>query len=176
MRTYSCMYLGRGMAWAGGVRWDRAVLAVGLLTVAAYTLGRGMAWAGGVRWDRAVLAVGLLAIAAATNPDDAHFVRFVKEYTQRGLGFLPGDARTPLGRTPLVLSAFPTKSWGAHTERRHRSSLSSGVFPPLRKMTDSALFCLQRWLATCHIMRSRSCQRLEPVDVGSRTFSALVWA
>ena len=55
-----------------------------------------MAWAGGVRWDRAVLAVGLLAIAAATNPDDAHFVRFVKEYTQRGLGFLPGAPPHPL--------------------------------------------------------------------------------
>jgi hypothetical protein len=45
-----------------------------------------------LRWDRAVLAVALAAIAVATNPDQAHFVNFVKEYTQRGLGFLPGDS------------------------------------------------------------------------------------
>ena len=34
--------------------------------------------------------MAVLAIAIATNPDHNHFLKFVQEYTQRGLGFLPG--------------------------------------------------------------------------------------
>lgn len=34
--------------------------------------------------------MALLAIALASTPDEQHFVNFVREYTQRGLGFLPG--------------------------------------------------------------------------------------
>ncbi len=37
-----------------------------------------------------MLSVALLAIALASTPDEQHFVNFVREYTQRGLGFLPG--------------------------------------------------------------------------------------
>lgn len=47
-------------------------------------------WKRVFRWERGVLLVALLAIAVATNPDEQHFVKFVQEYTQRGLGFLPG--------------------------------------------------------------------------------------
>ena len=57
-----------------------------------------------LRWDRAVLAVALGAIAVATNPDQTHFVHFVKEYTQRGLGFLPGALSS--------WDSFPTFSAG----------------------------------------------------------------
>lgn len=45
-----------------------------------------------LRWDKAVLTVALVAIALATTPDEKHFLNFVREYTQRGLGFLPGRA------------------------------------------------------------------------------------
>lgn len=47
-------------------------------------------WRRVFRWERGVLLMALLAIALATNPDEQHFVKFVQEYTQRGLGFLPG--------------------------------------------------------------------------------------
>lgn len=39
-----------------------------------------------------MLTVALVAIALATTPDEKHFLNFVREYTQRGLGFLPGRA------------------------------------------------------------------------------------
>ena len=48
-------------------------------------------WRRVFRWERGVLLAALLAIALATNPDEQHFVKFVQEYTQRGLGFLPGE-------------------------------------------------------------------------------------
>ena len=57
-------------------------------------------WRRVFRWERGVLIVALLAIAVATNPDEQHFVKFVQEYTQRGLGFLPGVPLRPL--TPPV--------------------------------------------------------------------------
>jgi len=47
-------------------------------------------WRRVFKWERGVLLMALLAIAVATNPDEQHFVKFVQEYTQRGLGFLPG--------------------------------------------------------------------------------------
>ena len=53
-------------------------------------------WRRVFRWERGVLCMALLAIAVATNPDEQHFVKFVQEYTQRGLGFLPGLPRTPV--------------------------------------------------------------------------------
>lgn len=58
-------------------------------------------WKRVFRWERGVLLMALLAIAIATNPDEQHFVKFVQEYTQRGLGFLPGmDSLRPL-TTPV---------------------------------------------------------------------------
>ena len=45
-----------------------------------------------LRWEKAWLTVAMVAIALATAPDEKHFVNFVREYTQRGLGFLPGTA------------------------------------------------------------------------------------
>ncbi|CAL5224585.1 g7292 [Coccomyxa viridis] len=53
-------------------------------------------WKRVFRWERGVLLVALLAIAVATTPDEQHFVKFVQEYTQRGLGFLPGFAASSL--------------------------------------------------------------------------------
>ncbi|CAL8464708.1 g4243 [Coccomyxa elongata] len=53
---------------------------------------RRPSWRQILRWDKAVLSVALLAIALASTPDEKHFVNFVREYTQRGLGFLPGFA------------------------------------------------------------------------------------
>jgi len=47
-------------------------------------------WKRVFKWERGVLLMALLAIAVATNPVEQHFVKFVQEYTQRGLGFLPG--------------------------------------------------------------------------------------
>lgn len=51
---------------------------------------RRPSWRRILRLDKAVLSVALLAIALASTPDEKHFVNFVREYTQRGLGFLPG--------------------------------------------------------------------------------------
>ncbi len=56
-----------------------------------YHACRRPSWRQILRWDKAVLSVALLAIALASTPDEKHFVNFVREYTQRGLGFLPGS-------------------------------------------------------------------------------------
>lgn len=57
-----------------------------------------------------MLLVALLAIAVATTPDEQHFVKFVQEYTQRGLGFLPGPLLNPLTstlRAATLLNSLP---------------------------------------------------------------------
>ncbi len=48
--------------------------------------------AGAFTWRRAAALCAGAALAASTRPDGEHFVRFVREYTQRGLGFIPGAA------------------------------------------------------------------------------------
>jgi len=49
--------------------------------------------AGAFSWRRVAALGAGAALAASTRPDGEHFVRFVREYTQRGLGFIPGAAR-----------------------------------------------------------------------------------
>jgi len=49
-----------------------------------------------VSWRRAAAVGAAVALAVATRPDGEHFVRFVREYTQRGLGFIPGAVHSVL--------------------------------------------------------------------------------
>ena len=46
--------------------------------------------AGALSWQRAAAVGAGAALLCSTRPDGEHFVRFVHEYTQRGLGFIPG--------------------------------------------------------------------------------------
>ncbi|KAK9819160.1 hypothetical protein WJX81_004112 [Elliptochloris bilobata] len=48
--------------------------------------------AGALSWRRAAAVGAGAALLCSTRPDGEHFVRFVHEYTQRGLGFIPGFA------------------------------------------------------------------------------------
>lgn len=48
--------------------------------------------AGALSWQRAAAVGAGAALLCSTRPDGEHFLRFVREYTQRGLGFIPGAA------------------------------------------------------------------------------------
>ncbi|KAK9804862.1 hypothetical protein WJX72_008960 [[Myrmecia] bisecta] len=87
-------------------------------------------------------AAVLAAIAVGTNPDEAHFAAFVREYTQKGLGFWPGAALGALvwlqGRTGQGL-----KRWnlGLFSVARYQSfwflgALNTWIPIPVQWMSD----------------------------------------
>ena len=70
---------------------DRQISICGDPEVNAHRMPRRPVWRRVFSWERGLLCMAVLAIAVATNPDDNHFLKFVEEYTQRGLGVLPGQ-------------------------------------------------------------------------------------
>ena len=103
-------------------------------------------WKRVFRWDRGVLLMALLAIAMATNPDEQHFVKFVQEYTQRGLGFLPGPVLIPLISTVRIANLFTEPPFHVQILQNHRH-FSGSV--SLGDATSLSMLC---WCRICSIV------------------------
>ena len=129
--------------------------------------------------------MALLAIAVATNPDEQHFVKFVQEYTQRGLGFLPGALLAkPTVPVKTVVNQRAQDLQGKHRtwENPYQHSHCGGlgrraVCIPLNSHLSTPG---SRWSVGCSIVTSGDVCRMHEVvlTVGSGAgfaASSLLW-